>query len=77
MKNITDIKTFATNLKKVRIDRKMKGSYAAYHIGIEHSLLQKYESPTRCPDIGFTNLVKILKFYNITFETLLPDMLKK
>jgi transcriptional regulator with XRE-family HTH domain len=64
------LQKFSKNLRKIRNKRNYTQLYVSLSAGIDISLYQKYESG-KCPNIKLTNLVKIINFFEISFEELI------
>jgi transcriptional regulator with XRE-family HTH domain len=61
---------FSKNLRKIRNQRNFTQLYVSFNTGIDISLYQKYES-NKCPNIKLTNLIKIVSFFDVSFEELI------
>lgn len=65
-----NIKNLSNNLRALRKDTKKSQIKVSAEMNLELRTYQRYESDTP-PDIKLSNLVKILKYYNVTLEELL------
>ncbi len=70
MKLITAIKNIATNLKKMRINKKLTQEEISFKLNMERKGYQKLEY-CQNKDIKLSTILKILDFYNIKLEDLL------
>ena len=69
-KNELDI--FSNNLRKLRIDKNKTQIEISFEMNISRRLYQKIESKNP-PDIRYSTLYKILKYYNISLEELIKE----
>lgn len=61
--------TFASRLRKLRIENKMSQTHLSEKMGLHNSTLTKYESGEREPD--FSTLVQICIIFNVSSDYLL------
>lgn len=66
------LKNLSRNLTKIRKERNLTQAEVAFGAGMDYKNYQKIERKTP-PDIQFSTLIKLLKFFNVSLEELIRD----